>query len=160
MPREVDERKTRRALRKLERIRARAARGEALSDWEAEFLASVEQRLNAYGSAFNDPEKGALSEPLSARQGVKMREIGKKTDGKGKPLKRSSGLQAKPGKGLKRGGGFKRKPPARTGRSRDINEDAIAPAPEPPPPEPAPAEDSKPARPALRVIDGGKKDGE
>lgn len=113
--REVDERKTRAALRKLraavEESEQRAADGaEAakLSEWEREFAKSVETKLTTYGSAFRDPSKGSLEEPLSARQTQKLREIGKKAKGKGG--------------GLKRGSSFKPKaPPKRGGRVRDIS---------------------------------------
>ena len=65
-----------------------------LSDWEGEFLGSVEQRLNTYGRAFGDPEKGAPGAAMSARQGVKLKEIAAKAQGRDKkPAK------AKPGKG-------------------------------------------------------------
>ncbi len=55
-----------------------------LSDWEGEFLGSVEQRLNTYGRAFGDPEKGAPGAAMSVRQGVKLKEITAKAQGKGK----------------------------------------------------------------------------
>ena len=47
----------------------------ALSDWEGEFLGSLEDRLKTFGRAFGDPEKGAPGEALSARQHVKLKEI-------------------------------------------------------------------------------------
>ncbi len=124
--REVDESKTRAALRKLRRAveeseqRAKdGADAAKLSDWEREFATSVEKKLTTYGSAFRDPSKGRLEEPLSTRQTQKLREIGKKAAGKGG--------------GLKRGSSFKPKAPSkRGGRVRDISviED------EEPPPEP------------------------
>lgn len=92
-PRKVDERKTRRALRKLRRaVDAAEGGGEKakLSDWEKEFAESVEKRLETYGSAFTDPSKGVLDEPLSARQAAKLSEIGRKARGKGGGLKRSA----------------------------------------------------------------------
>jgi hypothetical protein len=83
--RKVDERKTRKALRKVRRAIDAAAEegGVPLSDWEQEFARSVEQRLSTYGSAFRDAAKGALEEPLSARQAAKLSEIGRKARGKG-----------------------------------------------------------------------------
>jgi len=85
MPRDVDERKTRKALRKLRaaKARAEAGTGPELSDWEEDFLNSLEGRLEQYGSAFNDPEKGDREEPLSMLQAMKVKEIDKKTRGKG-----------------------------------------------------------------------------
>ena len=47
MPREIDERKKRKALRKLRKAADLAARGEGpeLSDWEKEFLEEVEEEI-------------------------------------------------------------------------------------------------------------------
>ncbi|MEO1100407.1 MAG: hypothetical protein AAFW65_01025 [Pseudomonadota bacterium] len=163
MSREVDDRKKRKALRKLRKAAelAEAGLGPPLSDWEREFLEEVEQRIETYGSAFADPTKGALEEPLSALQNQKLKEIDKKARGKG-----SSGF--KPRKGLS-----SKKKPAYTPRGRDINEDVeadageiAAPEPPAPPAEPqaprlvASGDAPKPAPrpngpPKLRVIDGG-----
>jgi len=86
MPREIDERKKRKALRKLRRaaLLAEQGLGPPLSDWETQFLEDVEARIETYGSAFGDPEKGGADEPLSALQTFKLREIDKKARGKGK----------------------------------------------------------------------------
>jgi hypothetical protein len=65
-----------RALRK-----ARVAAGESgadLSAWETEFLGSVEERVETYGRAFGDPEKGAPGASLSNRQNRKLKEIAAK----------------------------------------------------------------------------------
>lgn len=67
-------------LRLLEKAQKEAAaRGVALSEWENEFLDSVSERVKTYGRAFADPDKGASGSTLSARQGVKLKEIRKKT---------------------------------------------------------------------------------
>ena len=176
-PRKVDERKTRKALAKLRRtVDAADAGGDKakLSDWEKEFAQSVEKRLETYGSAFTDPSKGALDEPLSARQAAKLAEIGRKARGKGQGLKRSAGLKAKPKPksktaGAKRGG-LKQAPRAKprsgrlgakarstfTPRVRDIAEDM-------PPEEEHPDADASQQRPSppspkLRIIKGGLED--
>ena len=71
------------ALKALHRARRAAEQaGVALSDWEGEFLGSVEERVNKYGRAFADPEKGAVGASLSLRQGVKLKEIAAKAKGK------------------------------------------------------------------------------
>ncbi|WP_300391508.1 hypothetical protein [Henriciella sp.] len=166
MPREIDERKKRKALRKLRKAADLAARGEGppLSDWEKEFLEEVEERIETYGSAFADPEKGSLEDPMSALQTQKLREIDKKARGKGGGFK-----QRKPP-------GAKKKP-AYTPRVRQIDDDIEAEAPPPPKPERPPLgvirgsdlADTRPdatepeppepkARPAFRVIKGGKDD--
>ena len=79
------------ALAALRRARRKAeAAGIALSDWEGEFLGSVEGRLETFGRAFRDKEKGAAGEALSALQGVKLKEIAAKARGKErKGLKRT-----------------------------------------------------------------------
>ncbi len=79
MARKVDPTLTRQAINWLKRARARAeGSGEGVTEWEDEFLASVEERLERFGSAFTDPDKGQLSAPLSLRQGLKVRQIGKR----------------------------------------------------------------------------------
>jgi hypothetical protein len=79
MARKVDPALTKRAIGWVRRARARASTAdEGISGWEDEFLASVEERLERYGSAFCDPDKGQLSAPLSLRQGLKLRQIGRK----------------------------------------------------------------------------------
>lgn len=88
MPREVDPKQTRKALRRVRRL---AALKEGLKDgetapefsgWEEEFLSEVETRLDKYGSAFADPGKGRLEEALSVLQAQKLREIERKAKGK------------------------------------------------------------------------------
>ena len=70
------------ALNALKRVRRQAERAQvALSDWEGEFLGSVEDRVKTYGRAFGDPEKGAPGQALSAMQGRKLKEITAKAKG-------------------------------------------------------------------------------
>ena len=64
------------ALNALRRARRAANKaGVELSEWEGEFLGSVEGRVETYGRAFGDPEKGAAGQALSALQTVKLKEI-------------------------------------------------------------------------------------
>ena len=159
MPRDVDERKKRKALRKIRKaaMLAEQGLGPPLSDWEKQFLEEVEERIEKFGSAFHDLEKGGADEALSSLQFVKLREIDKKARGKGK-----SGFKSK--------GGYKKKP---TPRVRQLDEDVEV---EPDPPKPskpelvrasdlpreqAPANKPPPkpgSRPKFRVIDGGAGD--
>ena len=92
MKRKLPDRKAqakRAALNALKRARRMAERaGVTLSEWEGEFLGSVTERLNTYGRAFGDPEKGAAGEALSALQTVKLKEIAAKAKGEKKELKR------------------------------------------------------------------------
>ncbi len=68
------------ALNALRRARRAALRaGVALSDWEGEFLGSVEDRVETFGRAFGDPEKGPAGAALSVRQRTKLKEIVAKT---------------------------------------------------------------------------------
>ncbi|HEV7157092.1 MAG TPA: hypothetical protein VGN38_01910 [Caulobacteraceae bacterium] len=71
------------AINALRRVRRAALRaGIDLTDWEGEFLTSVETRVEQFGRAFADPDKGAPGTSLSVRQGVKLKEIGAKAKGK------------------------------------------------------------------------------
>lgn len=187
MAREIDEKATRKAMSRIRRAQAAVERAIAkaetddpdaaevarveLSDWETEFMTSVEQRLSTYGSAFADPTLGEDGEALSRLQIMKLKEIEKKAKGKG-------------GSGFKRGSSFKSKGSGFGGKgapfrssSRDINADIEEP--EAPKPEIDPLgaleEDGKIRRglsivegdraedrpkeggkPKFRVIDGGK----
>lgn len=77
------------ALRALKRAKKEAeASGIDLSEWEGEFLGSVEKRVEKFGRAFRDPEKGAASASLSVRQSVKLKEIAGKARGKKKTWSR------------------------------------------------------------------------
>ncbi|MFZ4601003.1 MAG: hypothetical protein ACOYM8_01015 [Caulobacterales bacterium] len=93
MPREVDPKRTRKALRIVRELAARVdapspdAEGEgggdrqAYSEWERTFLAEVETRLETYGSAFANLAKGHADEALSALQAQKLKEIAAKAAG-------------------------------------------------------------------------------
>lgn len=82
---ESRERAKRAALNALKRAKRAADRsGVKLSEWEGEFLGSVEQRVEHYGRAFRDPEKGEAGASLSVRQSMKLKEIGAKANGKAK----------------------------------------------------------------------------
>jgi hypothetical protein len=64
------------ALRALKRARSAVeTSGAELSAWEGEFLGSVENRVETFGRAFRDPEKGAPGASLSLRQRRKLKEI-------------------------------------------------------------------------------------
>ena len=95
MPRDVDERKKRKALRKIRKaaMLAEQGLGPPLSDWEKQFLEEVEERIEKFGSAFHDLEKGGADEALSSLQFVKLREIDKKARGKGKSGFKSKGMR-------------------------------------------------------------------
>lgn len=82
-PPDSREQAKRAALNALRRARRAAARGGVdLSAWEGEFLGSVAQRVETFGRAFADPEKGAPGQALSGLQTVKLKEITAKAKGK------------------------------------------------------------------------------
>ena len=139
MAREVEDKSTRKALARIRRAKAAVERAIAkaqsddpdaaeaarieLTDWEDEFMASVEERLNTFGSAYADPALGSEGEALSRLQLAKLKEIEKKAQGKApKGFARGGGSSFK-----NKGSGFKRKGPERRSRDRDIHEDVIAP---------------------------------
>jgi hypothetical protein len=158
--REVDQRKTRKALRKLRQAaeRAEGEGGPGLTTWEKDFVEGVTTRLETYGSAFRDPGKGRLEEALSARQHEVTRVITAKSRKAAKEAKDpavATSKAAKPDKPEKPdrqpGSTFKRKSTFRSKakpgwkpRVRDINDD----------PEATP--DSPPPAPKLRIIKGGQ----
>jgi hypothetical protein len=109
--RDVDPKRTRKALRIVRKLAAQAApapsdgesadasdgaASEAYSSWEKTFLDEVGARLEKYGSAFADPSKGRPDEALSNLQAAKLREIAAKASGKVK----GGGLGDKPRRGL------------------------------------------------------------
>ncbi len=122
MARDVDKKKTRKALRKLKRVAERAQSGDAadLNEWEQEFVDGVKERLETYGSAFRDPAKGPLDEALSQRQTHIVRVLDKKTRPKSEKAKALA--DRKP---LKAKSGFKRKAPVSKSRVRDIHDDVV-----------------------------------
>lgn len=98
MPRDVDPKQTRKALRIVRKLAAKSAAPETVdpetgevkpgegtvdySQWENEFLTEVDQRLEKYGSAFHDLGKGRKEDALSMLQTVKLKEIAAKARGK------------------------------------------------------------------------------
>jgi hypothetical protein len=98
MPREVDPKRTRKALRIVRKLAAKAAAPEVIdpetgevkpgagevdySQWENDFLGEVDKRLEKYGSAFHNLSKGRREDALSMLQTVKLKEIAAKARGK------------------------------------------------------------------------------
>ncbi len=113
MPREIDRKKTQKALRIVRKLAAKSAAPETIdpetgevkpgegtvdySHWENEFLTEVDKRLEKYGSAFADLSKGKKDEALSTLQTVKLKEIAAKARGK-----KRKGLTTKKPLGWKR----------------------------------------------------------
>lgn len=98
MAREVDPKRTRKALRIVRKLAAKAAAPETVdpetgeikpssgevdySAWEKDFLGEVDKRLEKYGSAFHNLSKGRREDALSMLQSVKLKEIAAKARGK------------------------------------------------------------------------------
>ena len=81
------------ALNALKRARRAAEKsGVELSEWEGEFLTSVAQRVETYGRAFADPEKGSRGQALSGNQSIKLNEIVRKAKGESRSMKRGKGF--------------------------------------------------------------------
>ena len=77
------------ALNALKRAKRTAdLAGIELSEWEGEFLGSVAQRIETYGRAFGDPEKGGAGQAMSVNQTIKLKEIAAKAKGEKKGLQR------------------------------------------------------------------------
>jgi hypothetical protein len=118
MPREIDRKKTQKALRTIRKLAAKSSAPETIdpetgevkpgegavdySQWESEFLTEVDKRLEKFGSAFADLSKGRKDDALSTLQTVKLKEIAAKARGK-----KRKGLTTK--KPL----GWKNRPPPR-----------------------------------------------
>jgi hypothetical protein len=160
--REVDKRKTRKALRKLRRAAERAGQEGSpdLTTWEKDFVEGVTKRLETYGSAFRDPGKGRLEEALSARQHHVARIIDKKSRPKpekaGKTAK--GGKNADPKEAVFRGSSLKRKSPLRSRaapgrgpRVRHVDDDLREEVETP--------QTAAQKRARLQVIEGGRRPG-
>ena len=91
-----------RALRLIRRLKTAEAE---VSGWEGEFLDSVETRLDTYGRAFADPEKGDRDHALSVLQQRKLKEIRAKVSGEpaaGKATARGGPIRRTPFGGARR----------------------------------------------------------
>jgi hypothetical protein len=169
MAREIDDRATRKAMTRIRRAQAAVGRAIAkaddpdaaqaarveLSDWETEFMTSVEQRLSTYGSAFANPTLGEDGEALSRLQIAKLKEIEKKAKGKGgSGFKRGSSFKSK-------GSGFGRKGAPARSAGRDINADINADMDEPETSDPeidplSALEDNGTIRRGLSIVEGDR----
>lgn len=166
MVRQVDRKKTRKALRRLRRAAelAEGPDGPGLNPWEKEFVEGVSQRLETYGSAFRDPGKGQLDDALSHRQAEIVRALRRKArKSKDRSAERRSPSSADPSKDEDEGpSSAERFPPAsrsrlkagaslrRSGRSKDGPAETASVS----PPVVMTAEDM---RARLRLIAGGRR---
>ena len=154
-------RRARSAQRKLKKARIELEALGEITDWEDEFIASVDERLEKYDSAFADRALGGFGQALSNKQQQVLAQMRKKIKDKNKRMKQGDTYDdpAKPkwGSSFKNKSGFKP-------RVRNIEDDMYSDD-EPsysgiqsakPPSEP-PQEAPMKAKPFLKIIDGGKK---
>jgi len=106
-------RSARNAKRKIARLRAKLEASGELTDWEDEFSESVGERLETFGSAFQDRTKGRPGDALSFAQKRVVAALNKKA--KGNNLDKAS---SKPKRGFKSRNGF-------TPRVRNIEDDMV-----------------------------------
>ena len=142
-------RAARNAKRKIERLRLKLEASGDLTDWENEFSESVSERLETFGSAFQDPQKGRPADALSFAQKRVVSALSKKArDDKSensdcKRPRKKSGFRPK--SGFKNKSGFQP-------RIRHIEDDMPEEAPcEPFLPEYTPPENIN-KRPFLKVV--------
>jgi hypothetical protein len=91
--REATRRSALNALKRAKRAADKA--GVKLSEWEDEFIGSVSQRIETYGRAFADPEKGSPGQALSGNQAIKLKEIVRKAKGEKTPWPQRQGFGRK-----------------------------------------------------------------
>ena len=130
------ERSARNAKRKLERLRKKLKETGEITEWEDDFSESVTERLDEFGSAFHDLEKGRPGDALSFAQKRVVASMNKKVkDARKAKLAKAKGRDnesseshdpderaSKPWANTKRGG-FKSKKPKFTPRVRNIEDD-------------------------------------
>lgn len=105
-----DDKMANKARKWIARVKKNASQTKTeLSEWEDEFLLSLDERLEKYGRAFSDPDKGAMNAPLSLLQGLKVKEIGKKTKPKTQNNVKEKPKTLKTKKAFVTKSGFKRK---------------------------------------------------
>ena len=136
-------RRARTAQRQLKKARQQLEDLGEITDWEEEFIDSVDERLDKYDAAFADRTKGGASDALSMRQKQVLAQMRRKIKDKGKQAPsehKSTGF--KPRSSFKNKSNF-------TPRVRHIEDDI---EPDEPPSSPPPK-----GKPFLTIITGGKK---
>jgi hypothetical protein len=118
-----DDKLIKRARSYINRVKKQSATNNIeLSEWEDEFLSSIDERLGKYGKAFNDPDLGAMNAPLSLRQGLKLKQIRKKSLGENdrQPFKKTKPTLNKKPKPLKAKKALLRKTPLKTKTTKRV----------------------------------------
>ncbi len=133
-------RRARSAQRQLKKAKKQLEDLGEITDWEDEFITSVDERLDKYDAAFADRNKGGASDALSMRQKQVLAQMRRKIKDKGKQApenKKQGGF--KPRSSFKKQSNFQP-------RVRHIEDDMREDEPPTPPK----------GKPMLRVIKGGK----
>ena len=134
-------RRARTAQRHLKKAKQQLEDLGEITDWEDEFITSVDARLDEFGAAFADRTKGGAADALSMRQKQVLAQMRRKIKDKGKQAPEHKGRSGfKPRSSFKNKSNFKP-------RVRHIEDDMCDDEPPVPPK----------GKPKLTVIKGGKK---
>ncbi len=133
-------RRARSAQRQLKKAKQQLEDLGEITDWEDEFITSVDERLDKYDAAFADRSKGGASDALSIRQKQVLAQMRRKIKDKGKQAPDDT-------KKKQWGSSFKSKN-SFSPRVRNIEDDMFDDEPTPPPK----------GKPSLRIIKGGKEE--
>lgn len=122
------ERSASNAKRKIERLKAKLDEMGKLTEWEEEFAESVTERLDEFGSAFADLEKGRPGDALSFAQKRVVASLNKKVKdarkvAKAQRLGEGASEDETPKPAYKPRSSFKSKKPKFTPRVRNIEDD-------------------------------------
>ncbi|HFB55146.1 MAG TPA: hypothetical protein ENJ46_04405 [Hellea balneolensis] len=140
-------RRARSAQRQLKKAKQQLDELGEITDWEEEFITSVDERLDKYDAAFHDRTKGAASDALSVRQKQVLAQMRRKI--KDKTRGKLDGSDDKDKPAPKRWGSSFKRTSEFIPRVRHI-EDDMGEDDDPPPSPPAKG------KPSLRIIKGGK----
>ena len=122
------ERSSSNAKRKIARLKATLEEMGKLTEWEGEFAESVTERLDEFGSAFADLEKGRPGDALSFAQKRVVASLNKKVKdarkaAKAERLGEGTSEENEPKPDYKPRSSFKAKKPKFTPRVRNIEDD-------------------------------------
>ncbi len=160
-------RRARTAQRKLKKAKTELEALGEITDWEDEFIASVDERLEKFDSAFADPSLGGFAEALSNKQKQVLAQMRRKIKDKNK--RPSQADTQKPKSKPKWNSSFKSKSTYKP-RVRNIEDDMYEDEPKTSTTSQTPKKTEKPKlsrsnelpqqkkKPFLKIIDGGKND--
>ena len=147
-------RRARGAQRKLKKARTELEALGEITDWEDEFIASVDERLEKFDSAFADPSLGGFGEALSNKQKQVLAQMRRKIKDKSKQAPQDD--PGKPHSSSQWKSSFKNKSNYKP-RVRNIEDEMFDDEPEPSEPKSKTTAPPPKHKPFLKIIDGGKK---